>query len=522
LKPAGANWVFWGLPGGTTKHDSSMPRGTTACASLPDDFEPENYADVVKAGCQWCYFKEAQGDPNCKKSWSLTPGSTDFDNRNLRAFEQVRRFGVSGLWGRQRYVDGFTNPSVVASDGTIGANGIYVGGRTQDLVVVAGIIGVPNQLVADASGKPIDLTETQWEKIVSPDHAKRDKHMIESIMPRDGLPAYKLPANPDSTNLADFVDPISGGERDMTGSGYADLQYACIGVRASATPDKAFTDCASGGEKNPLCSGTQQPRFKAYPSLRELRVIHEVGLASKGAVSTVVASICAPSYGGAVQGVVEKLQNALTGQCIQASLTPDAVTHDVNCLIAEVFAKDTTAVVADPSKVATSCEEIGPGYCTPGALPCRVPVDPDPADHDFQQKSPEEAAKDLSFTITVTDSKGVTDSKTTPSFVEGKNVYVQAVDASGARIATEPKHLVCETVQLTKGRAGVSAADTTACVSGNPDVNFTPALGGGWCYSKEAAIIGEKCTKIGSSGTVRFLGTTRPKNGSQIFTVCLQ
>jgi hypothetical protein len=275
-----------------------MPRGWSSCASLPDDFEPEDIASLQARGCNWCYLDPS--DPSCNVRWNVS-GSTDWDQRNLRAFEQSRRFGVNGLWGRQRYVDAFTKSQVLGSDGNMGPNGLYAGGgRTPSMVVVAAIVGAPIDLVADPTTlAPKTLTELDWDLLVSPDHVKRDPHMIESTVPRAGIQRFEPSANPNAQAIpVDFADPINGGDRDI--AGFADLEFACIGVRESTANDPNFGDCNPGGNTSltsPLCgtNGTTQPRYKAYPGLRHLRILHEIGLTGTG-VSTLVGSICAPSY----------------------------------------------------------------------------------------------------------------------------------------------------------------------------------------------------------------------------------
>ncbi|MFI5300294.1 MAG: hypothetical protein ACHREM_19570 [Polyangiales bacterium] len=515
LKPAGANWVFAGLPGGTVDHDSSMPRGWASCASLPDDYEDEDYHNLEAKGCYWCYNNNA--DANCSVGWKLA-GSTDWDQRNLRMFEETRRFGVNGLYSRQRYVDGFTRVTVLGSDGTMGPNGIFVGGRTTDHVVVAAIVGVPERLVNDPStGMPKDLGASDWDLLVSPDHTKRDPHMIESITPRPGVPHFKPSVTPDLAAMpSDFADAINGGDRDIPDN--HDLQYACLGVRATTTPDAKYPDCAAGADTdktNPVCGtgGTTQPRYKAYPGLRELRVLHEIGLTGAG-VSTVAASICAQSFAPAVQSIVDKLQGALAGVCFNTSLTPDPATMNVNCALEEVFA--TSSIGGAAPDAAGACEALGTGHCTPGSAPCRREATAGGANA-LTVLPVAQAAAQLSLMVRQYDSTtGIVAPTPTPAYVSpGGNVFLDTVDATGVKTT----HLVCEDLQLADGRAGVSQSVTDACVSA-PTFTLPAGLDGGWCYSTAVAIIGDNCLKRGSVGTMRFLGSDQPRAGSQVFTVC--
>ncbi|MFI5301421.1 MAG: hypothetical protein ACHREM_25320, partial [Polyangiales bacterium] len=525
LKPAGANWVFAGLPGGTTDHDSSMPRGWKSCTSLPDDYEDEDYHNIEAKGCKWCYNDPS--DSNCSVSWKAA-GSTDWDQRNLRMFEETHRFGVNGLYSRSRYVQGFTATTVVGSDGKTGPNGIYVGGRTADLVVLATIVGVPEKLVNDSTtGLPKDLAESDWNLIVSPDHSVRSPYMIESITPRAGIPHFVASTNPDYVPVnptdpplpGDFKDPVNGGDRDIPDT--HDLQFACIGVRATSAPDSKYSDCSSSSDTdktNPICGtgGATQPRYKAYPGLRELRILHEIGQSGAG-VSTVAASICAHSFAPAVQSIVAKLQAALNNQCIKSDLNPDATTSEVNCVIEEVFATDQVGgASADQPK---ACEAIGNGYCTPGAAPCRLPADPNATSTaSFTELPVGQAAAQLTLKVQQYDSTtGIVTPVATPAYVSPNgNVFVDSIDATGAKTT----HLICEELQLTNSRTAAVTADvTTGCVT-NPSYTLPSGLDGGWSYSAEAAVIGSACQKRGSLGTVRFLGKDLPHDKSQVFTVC--
>jgi hypothetical protein len=74
-------------------------------------------------------------------------------------------------------------------------------------------------------------------------------------------------------------------------------------------------------------------------------------------------------------------------------------------------------------------------------------------------------------------------------------------------------------MQLAGGR--VPEADATACQT-NKEFAIAPGTGGGYCYSREPAVVGEGCQKVGSVGTIRFLGDVDPKGGSEVFTLCVQ
>jgi hypothetical protein len=225
----------------------------------------------------------------------------DVDGRNLRTFHMVQRFGRDLLWPTQRYVDGFTKAKVPGPDGTSVANPIFAGGkRALDMVVFAGIVGVPRPLVENADGSPRVLSNADWETIASVDPSRRDPHMIESIAPRPGLPKFVG----DRT-----IDPVHGGERDVASG--EDLQYACIGARAKVEPPSwgpVATECGTAtGASNPICEASTQTYFKAYPGLRILRTIRALGARGH------VASICADSYAPIVAGLADKIHDSCAG-----------------------------------------------------------------------------------------------------------------------------------------------------------------------------------------------------------------
>jgi hypothetical protein len=453
----------------------SMLHGSAGCANVPDDFQPDDIPGLQtlrsKYGCAPCDPK----DPACPK-WT----ASDPDYLNLRGFDQVQRFGRNFLFSPSRYVDAFSLAKPKRTDGTTFANPLFVGGmRTKDLIIVAGIVGVPEFLVADGpEHTPKKLGPDEWKKIASPILAERDPHMIESIVPRSGLPKYA--GNPS-------IDPIHGGERETNGQ---DLQYACIGLRSSSAGGE---DCKSSSgapdwSSNPICkSETEQPYFKAYPGLRHLRILE--GLQSSG----YVASICASSYSPAVKGITDRIRLAVDQQCVRSELKPDD-TGNVDCLIVEAMAGDTY-------EGKTRCEDLGKGYCTPGSETCRdgssllSPVSPDIA----------AAQLDGGLTLTTLDADRLGHDKRAKMVSEDGNVYAIGQDGK--------KHLVCEMRQLAGDK--VPAADADGCRT-STDPKWTPSVGGGWCYVQDGA-----CLASDAPGRMRFVGDVEPKSGSQIYTMCV-
>jgi hypothetical protein len=486
LHPTGQYWIPWA--------STHMQRAWGACAGAPDDVEPESGDEIAALksayGCQSCLQGGADPSGNCTKPWPSAGPDLDADDRNLRAFHQVQRFGLSFLWGRQRYVDAFSAATVIGSDGKLAPNPIYAGGvRTKDTVFVGAIVGAPTRLVQNADGTPKStVTEDDWAKLVSADLTLRDPHMIESIGPRTGVSVFAG----DRT-----IDADNGGDRHVAGGN--DLQYACIGKRSVASPTGDCSGASAAG--NPLCAkdasgASTQPYFKAYPGLRELRVMHDLALAK---VPTLAASICADSYASILDGMFTQVAKGLEegGECLATPLTVDAATGSVPCTLVEVFAG---ASVDGHAR----CEEISHdqgGYCTPGAAPCRT-----------EPLSTDAAAAQLQLQLGVTHADGTYAVEMVQGAVAADgNVYAETSDGR--------RHLVCETRQLAADPA-ISDADKQACKS---DAAFTlqGTAGGGWCYSTEPSIVGAKCEAKGATGKIRFFGSVQPHPGSDLFRVCL-
>jgi hypothetical protein len=357
--------------------------------------------------CSSCAGNPAQ--PTCPQKGWWTPASSSVpigaaDGVNIRYGNQYMRtrYGFDNQHHIQRYVDGLrlttapdrdheahdysqyastqrncTNPLFAqdlpdGSDTSPGALcSLKVGARTPDLVFYALIGGVPNALVDDANGNfKIDLTAADWTKIVGqdPEHYILDgidDHMRESTAPRQNLQA------PGSTyNLG--TDPDNGREwNTLTSTAAIDLQYACTFTLptpkdCTLPANQGACDCtgtaASAADGPPLCSTstrTTQIKGKAYPTIRELRVAKGLG------PQAVVASLCAkdvtsavtsPTFGynPAMQAIVNRLKNALSGQCLPEALTiaPDGT---VPCLI----------LVEYPTQTDQSAGCTDPGMCNP-------------------------------------------------------------------------------------------------------------------------------------------------------------
>jgi hypothetical protein len=166
---------------------------------------------------------------------------------------------------------------------------------------------------------------TTWDIVVG-DPAQyikpKDPHMIESIQPRSG-------SNPIT---GDAIAPPGNNANPINGSEYSvpqqdDLQYACIfplpTPRDCSDASIVSCDCKNPFNDNPLCvdnpsnpgARTLQTKAKAYPGLRELALLKELG------DQAVAASVCPaqlnnPSqadygYRPAVSALVERIKPRL-------------------------------------------------------------------------------------------------------------------------------------------------------------------------------------------------------------------
>lgn len=303
-----------GLGGdGTSFH---LPRSRSECDADPGDPCCASCAQATPAGCS-----PTPSDPKCQ----LPPMTEeDGDPINLRCFDQKRRFGIDFLYPVERYVEALTEPTVATRDGQVVPNPLFAAGRSSELVVMAGILGVPWQDVANdpkvlASGY-LGATAIDWSLLL-PDRETGapplDPLMIESVAPRSGVhPPTGLELAPPGSPQA-LANPINGHERVIAFAN--DLQYACIYPLATPSPCFDVTcDCyAEGILDNPVC---QQPdgsfaelrRFgRAVPSTRELEVLR--GLGDRAAVASIcaaeVVSSAQPAFG--YKPAVDALMRAL-------------------------------------------------------------------------------------------------------------------------------------------------------------------------------------------------------------------
>jgi hypothetical protein len=325
-----------------------LPRARKECLTNPKD-----------PCCKSCALPQGAcpADPTCTDAnGNQLPLTATEDPLNLRCFDQKRRFGIDFLYPISRYQDALSSPTIPGRDGTMHKNPIFDDLnkmdtdtiiRDRNLVFIAGIVGVPWELIARKATdlkagfkNSEEMKDGTWDTILGdPDNyiPPKDPHMIESTKPRNGLPGPTSPPG---------ADPINGHEYTIAAND--DLQYACIfdlpAPRDCGSNMFTSCDCNAGSnpnDDNPLCdptTKTQQVRAKAYPDLRELSVLKAVD--SQG----IVASVCPAQlkdktlsdygYRPAIGSIIDRLKTALGGKCLPRELTPDAAGL-VSCLILE-------------------------------------------------------------------------------------------------------------------------------------------------------------------------------------------
>lgn len=308
--------------------DSPLWRAAAVCETDPNSPCCYSCGQAPPAGCA---PDAICGDP------AHTRETTDYyvdamghkaieDSDNLRCWHQKRRFGVDFLYPTERYGRALTSAQLCVSrndldvaecdSGVIAANPLYPldpitgeGTRNPSMVFLMGVVGVPWQdLVVD----PADteqmryrtsaemLAQGTWDLILGDGSNPSDPLMIESVAPRLGATI----APPTAGYLA---NPVNG--HDWQPDPPTDLQYSCIfplptpldcvALEASADPRHCECDgpaaTPEAQQSKPLCQtpdglyGTVQYFGKAYPSIRPLQVMKQVGELNGNAVVT---SIC--------------------------------------------------------------------------------------------------------------------------------------------------------------------------------------------------------------------------------------
>ncbi len=314
-----------------------LPRARAVCDAAPNDpccFPCGQSGPLTEDGTLLC-----AADPTCAGAdgaVALHDGLSD--NINLRCYNQKRRFGVDFLYPIDRYTTALTSCQIPDRSGQLVPNPLFTDLdpadedatiRTPDLVVLAGIVGVPWQDIArpgpggapdlvsgeDGAGRPRggfksadELTALlpgeaydTWDLILGDPSGypgagalPKDPLMIQSIDPRVGV----NPVTGDDLVGPDkpLANPINGHEFSLPKRD--DLQYACIfplpgGAEKDCTMnDIPACECRDETNDNPLCAmnpATNQPttqvRGKAHPGLRHLQVLR--GLGPQGLVGSI-------------------------------------------------------------------------------------------------------------------------------------------------------------------------------------------------------------------------------------------
>ncbi len=338
-------------PGGSYPYHLPKPRA--ACATDPNS-----------ACCRSCGQGPADGCSAENDDCDGMLGNLE-DNINLRCFDQKRRFGIDFLWPVDRYVTGLTAQQVSDRNGNIVQNPLFTNldltdynstVRDAGLVFITGIVGVPWQDIArqrsdgtpdlldglNPEGQPVGGFQSGdelamngvWDIILGDPESYEpptDPLMIESVEPRSGAnPVTGDGVQPPGT---DSPNPINGSEYSIPSRD--DLQYACIfplpEPRDCTDPNQIACDCSNPSNDNPLCdpaTPTTQVRAKAYPGIRQLRVLKGAG------PQGIIGSICPaqltdpklPDFGfrPAMTRILTPLIAVFGGQCMPYSLTPNA------------------------------------------------------------------------------------------------------------------------------------------------------------------------------------------------------
>ncbi len=335
-----------------------LPRATDVCATDPDDPCCYSCGQAPPAGCA-----PPSASPSCNISGGFYDDASGEDQINLRCFDQKRRFGIDFLQPVDRYVRGLRELTVPDRSGDLVPNPVFsnIQGtdaptRNQGLVFLAGIVGIPWQLIDDEAASSADTleylsaeeirNEGLWDAIVGACPGEevdgrcdvRREDPTEPLMRETFHERVGVPPGPTGEATHPSVAPwpdsnaINGHEWNI--SGRDDLQYACIFPLPSPRP--LGSDCVNDptGKLKPLCQdpatgayGDTQFFAKAYPATRQLEVLKGLG------DSALVASICArnvddPSrsdfgYRAALGAITNRLKTTATDRCLPTRIPLD-------------------------------------------------------------------------------------------------------------------------------------------------------------------------------------------------------
>lgn len=314
-----------------------LERPTAVCETDPNNPCCHPCGSAAPAGCP---------DPATDQNCMLGDYTPEESVSLLSCTDHKRRFGFDPLYPIERYVRGLTQPTVPGRDGQDVPNPLFsdltgsgAPPRSPTLVFAGAIVGVPWQnLARDHQDEDqlsymssSELEEAgRWDMLVgdpSMDRLPGDPLMIETDAQREGI--HPITGDPLQPADADdpLANPINGHEMDLS-SGENNfglgLQYSCIfDLPEPQRCGGRFCDCDLGAavQKRPICQapdgtyGNVQYRAKAYPGLRQLRLLRELGSRA------VPASICARNvvdetrqdygYRPAVEGILDRLRAGL-------------------------------------------------------------------------------------------------------------------------------------------------------------------------------------------------------------------
>lgn len=349
-----------------------LPRSTSACAKDPNHECCFSCSAAPPAGCA-----SPAKDVECSKG----PLDGTEDDLNLRCWQQQRRFGFDFMYPTRRYSDALRSATVTTARGKVAQNPLFAApegflARDPSLIYLAGIVGVPWQDIADEqslSGPGLryltasELTALgRWDVILgdpgaSPPVLPSDPFMVETTTDRTDLPIPQL--NPivrserlvSSSSSDPQANAINGHEQvDFS---HSDLQYACtFPLDVPRRCDQAALDANQGCDcfaedsvyNRSLCqppaggpADNLQRSAKAYPGLRHLQVLKEVGEAA------IVASICPKvldksdndyGYNPAVEALIDRVTNSVVRRCLPHGLPIDDQGR-VPCEVVQAFPK---------------------------------------------------------------------------------------------------------------------------------------------------------------------------------------
>jgi hypothetical protein len=386
------------------KEYSSYPLFAAPELHLPhprQDCYTKGPTDPCCASCGQATPQGCAPDPMCTSNPSYT--SAD-ESAGLRAFGLVshkQRYGIEFFYPPSRYVKALTSQTVTDINNKTVPNPIYTNldptnytGAVRDsgLVFYTAIVGVPWQLIArqNASGQPdllngvsavdktqvggfktgkeLTLTDAHgnifWDDIAGdPENyiPPKSLFMVESTTPRAGTdPITGISISP-VTTANGAGNPINDHEWTIS-TPANDIEYACIFPLPIPIDESGGTtggDCGVNPMNNPLCSpnvndmgkNTLQTKAKAYPGLKHLSIAR--GMGSQGIVGSICPSqlndASKPDFGyrPSIRALVDRVSQALHGECLPKQLTPDAQ-GQVACVLLEGTVSP--SCVCDPTR----------------------------------------------------------------------------------------------------------------------------------------------------------------------------